>query len=123
MVDSRCGFSTLTNSGLGLYCLCAVFGGGASLDCLESADFCGPDCGFGLSAKNGIALYLYLEKTGQTRQAGPAGPAAANLIDCLHCADQHYPISFTDRTDPDPSARSGVDSGNRSELAKCISGD
>src|SRR5690606_20645085 len=123
MVDSGCGFSTLTNSGIGLYRLYAVLGSGASLELVESAAFCRADGGFGLSAENGIALYLYLEKTGQAGQAGSNRSAAANLIDGLQCSDHQYQISFTDRADPDPSARSGFDSGNRSKLAKCTLGD
>src|SRR5690606_34595131 len=123
MVDSGCGFSTLTNSGIGLYRLCAVLGSGASLELVESVTFCRADGGFGLSAENGIALYLCLEKTGQASQAGSNRSATSDFPCRFQCTYYQYQISFTDRADPDSSARSGFDSGNRSKLAKCTLGD
>src|SRR5690606_14126146 len=109
--------------GIRLYRLCAVLGSGAPLELVESAAFCRADGSFGLSTENGIALYLYLEKTGQAGQAGSAGSATSDFPGRFQCTYYQYQISFTDRADPDSSARSGFDSGNRSKLAKCTVGD
>jgi Uncharacterized protein conserved in bacteria len=44
-----------------------------------SADRC-----FGVSAENGLALYLCLEKTGQAGQAGSAGSGSSDFPDCFN---------------------------------------
>lgn len=71
-----------------------------------------------------VLPYTFIwKKTGQAGQAGSAGSATSDFPGRFQCTYYQYQISFTDRADPDSSARSGFDSGNRSKLAKCTLGD
>ena len=87
VVDSRCWFSTATNSGFRTDCFCSAAGLGPTLEFNTVNYFYRSDCGTGVPAQNGAALYLSLEKAGQACSQTSAESRQANFPD-------HFQVVF-----------------------------